>query len=59
MMAFYAVCESAPRPGAHWYGPSQANYEDAQADADEHNRKHPGHEAMVAGTANEASEGEE
>ncbi len=51
--------ESAPRGGAHWYGPQRKTYEEAQADADAHNRENPGHEAAVVGTSDTSEESEE
>ncbi len=45
---YNAVCESAHGLQGRWLGPNRADFVTAQADADDHNSKNPGHQATVA-----------
>ena len=45
--SFTAVCESKHGLQGQWLGPIRPDFDTAQADADDHNRKNPGHEASV------------
>jgi hypothetical protein len=46
---YYAACQDCPGSGTSggWIGPNRGKREEAQADADEHNRTHEGHTAGV------------
>ena len=44
---FYALCDSHPNLPGGWQGPLRTTREEAQRDADEHNKANAGHNATV------------